>query len=52
VTRSLLRSSLVMFLSVVGLCVDYSPFRGLLRLLRPFETWLYARLKAPPPRSA
>ena len=52
VTRSLLRSSVVMFLSVVRLRVVYSPFRSLLRLLRPFETWLYARLKAPPPRSA
>lgn len=51
VTRSLLRSSLVMFLSVVRLRLVYSPFRGLQRLMRPFEKWIYTRLKAPPPRT-
>jgi glycosyltransferase involved in cell wall biosynthesis len=51
VTRSLLRSSLVMFLSVVRLRLVYSPLRGVLRLLRPFETWIYTRLKAPPPKA-
>jgi hypothetical protein len=51
VTRSLLRSSLVMFLSVVRLRLVYSPFRGLQGLMRPFEKWIYTRLKAPPPRS-
>ncbi|MCZ7635569.1 MAG: glycosyltransferase [Verrucomicrobia bacterium] len=51
VTRNLLRSSLVMFLSVVRLRLVYSPFRWLLQPLRPLETWLYARLKAPPPLS-
>jgi len=50
VTRSLMRSSLVMFLSVARLRLVYSPFRSVLRLLRPFETWLYSRLKAPPPK--
>ncbi len=51
VTRSLLRSSLVMFLSVVRVRLVYSPFYRWLRPLRPLETWLYVKLKAPPPRS-
>ncbi len=51
VTRSLLRSSVVMFLSVVRLRLVYSPFKGCLRILRPFETWIYGRLKAPPPKA-
>jgi len=50
VTQSLLRSSLVMFLSVVRLRLIYSPFYRWLRPLRPVETWLYQKLKAPAPR--
>jgi glycosyltransferase involved in cell wall biosynthesis len=51
VTRSLVRSSLVMFLSVVRLRLVYSPFYRWLAPLRPLETRLYLKLKAPPPRS-
>jgi glycosyltransferase involved in cell wall biosynthesis len=50
VTQSLLRSSLVMFLSVVRLRLVYSPLYRWLEPLRPLETWIYLRLKAPPPR--
>lgn len=50
VTRSLLRSSLVMFLSVVRLRLIHSPCYRWLTPLRPLETWVYVRLKAPPPR--
>jgi glycosyltransferase involved in cell wall biosynthesis len=50
VTRSLLRSSLVMFLSVVRLRLVHSPFYRWLTPLRPLETWIYVKLKAPPPR--
>jgi glycosyltransferase involved in cell wall biosynthesis len=49
VTRSLLRSSLVMFLSVVRLRLVYSPFYRWLGPLRPVEVWLYRTLGAPPP---
>jgi len=49
VTQSLLRSSLVMFLSVVRLRLIYTPFYRWLRPLRPLETWLYQKLKAPAP---
>lgn len=49
VTQTLMRSSLVMFLSVVRLRMVYSPFYKLLRPLRPLETWVYRKLKAPPP---
>jgi len=51
VTRSLFRSSLVMFLSVVRLWLVYSPFYNWLKPLRPLETWVYLKLRAPPPRS-
>jgi glycosyltransferase involved in cell wall biosynthesis len=51
VTQTLVRSSLVMFLSVVRLRVVYSPFAGILRALTPIETWIYRKLKAPPPLS-
>jgi glycosyltransferase involved in cell wall biosynthesis len=48
VTQSLMRSSLVMFLSVVRLRVYYSPFyRWLKPPLRPLETWVYGKLRAP-----
>jgi glycosyltransferase involved in cell wall biosynthesis len=50
VTQSLLRSSLVMFLSVVRLRLIYSPFYKWLRPLRPLEAWIYRKLMAPPPR--
>jgi glycosyltransferase involved in cell wall biosynthesis len=48
VTQSLMRSSLVMFLSVVRLRLYYSPFYRWLKLpLRPLETWVYGKLRAP-----
>ena len=50
VTQSLMRSSLVMFLSVVRLRLYYSPFYRLLQpRLRPLEAWLYKKLRAPLP---
>ncbi len=50
VTRSLLRSSMVMFLSVVRLRLVYSPFYRWLGPLRPVERWVYGKLRAPVPR--
>lgn len=51
VTQSLVRSSLVMFLSVVRLRLIYSPFYKILKKpLSPFEAWIYKKLKAPIPR--
>ncbi len=50
VTNSLLRNSLVMFLSVVRVWLIYSRLYPWLRPLRPLETWVYAKLRAPPPR--
>ena len=50
VTSSLFRSSLTMFLSVVRIWLIYSPFYKWLKPLRPLETWVYKKLKAPPPR--
>jgi glycosyltransferase involved in cell wall biosynthesis len=50
VTQTLLRSSLVMFLSVVRVRLIYSPFYQWLRPLRPLEIWIYQKLSAPPPR--
>ena len=51
VTQTLVRSSLVMFLSVVRLRLIYSPFYPTLRkCLGPLETWLYKKLRAPRPR--
>jgi glycosyltransferase involved in cell wall biosynthesis len=47
VTQSLMRSSLVMFLSVVRLWLFYSPLYNWLQPLRPIETWLYKKLRAP-----
>ncbi|MGC9941262.1 MAG: glycosyltransferase [Verrucomicrobiota bacterium] len=53
VTASLFRSSLAMFLSVVRVWLIYRPFiYKLLRPLRPLETWLYRRLRAPRPLSS
>jgi glycosyltransferase involved in cell wall biosynthesis len=51
VTQSLVRSSLVMFLSVVRLRLIYSPFYPWLRgPLGPIGAWLYKKLRAPKPR--
>jgi glycosyltransferase involved in cell wall biosynthesis len=51
VTSSLFRSSLSMFLSVVRIWLIYSPrIYKLLRPLRPLETWIYKKLRAPQPR--
>jgi hypothetical protein len=49
VTQSLLRSSLTMFLSVVRLRLFYSPLYRLLEPLRPIESWVYKKLRAPAP---
>jgi glycosyltransferase involved in cell wall biosynthesis len=46
---SLLRTSLVMFLSVVRIRLIYSPFYRWLRPLRPLEAWIYKKLRAPQP---
>jgi glycosyltransferase involved in cell wall biosynthesis len=43
------RSSLTMFLSVVRVRLIYSPFYKLLRPLRPLETLVYKKLRAPQP---
>ncbi len=45
------RTSLSMLLSVIRLRLIYSPFYGVLRVLRPIEIWLYTRLRAPLPPS-
>jgi glycosyltransferase involved in cell wall biosynthesis len=50
VTSSLFRSSLTMFLSVIRIRLIYSPFYKWLRPLRPLETWIYKKLRAPQPR--
>jgi glycosyltransferase involved in cell wall biosynthesis len=51
VTQTLLRTSLVMFLSVVRLRLIYSPFYPWLRKwFGPFEAWIYKKLRAPKPR--
>ena len=47
VTQSLMRSSLVMFLSVVRLRLFYSPLYRWIAPLRPIEAWLYKKLRAP-----
>jgi len=51
VTASLFRNSLAMFLSVVRLRLIYSPLYKLLKPLRPIETWVYKKLRAPLPLS-
>lgn len=48
----LFRTSLTMFLSVVRIRLIYSPFYKYLRPLRPLETWVYKKLRAPLPRPA
>jgi glycosyltransferase involved in cell wall biosynthesis len=51
VTQTLVRSSFVMFLSVLRLRLIYSPFRNWLHgPLSPVVTWLYKTLRAPRPR--
>ena len=47
---TLFRTSLTMFLSVVRICLIYSPFYQWLRPLRPLESWVYRKLRAPQPR--
>ncbi len=50
VSSALFRSSLTMFLSVVRVRLIYWPrFYRLLRPLRPLETWIYKKLRAPQP---
>ena len=44
------RTSLTMLLSVLRLRLVHSPFYILFKPLRPLETWIYLKLKAPPPR--
>ena len=46
------KTSLTMLLSVIRVRLIYSPFYKLLRPLRPLETWIYLKLKAPPPLSS
>ncbi len=45
------RTSLTMFLSVVRVRLIYSPFYKWLHPLRPLETWIYKKLRAPTPLS-
>jgi glycosyltransferase involved in cell wall biosynthesis len=45
------RTSLTMLLSVIRLRLIHSKLRPALRWLRPFETWLYRKLRAPVPLS-
>ncbi len=49
VTQTLMRSSLVMFLSVLRLRLYYSPLYRWLEPLRPVEAWIYKKLHAPLP---
>ena len=46
---TLFRTSLTMFLSAFRIRLIYSPFYRWLRPLRPLETWIYKRLRAPQP---
>jgi glycosyltransferase involved in cell wall biosynthesis len=43
------KTSLTMLLSAIRIRLIYSPFYRWLRPFRPLETWIYAKLKAPPP---
>jgi glycosyltransferase involved in cell wall biosynthesis len=47
------RTSLTMFLSALRIRLIYSPFYAWMRPLRPLETWVYGKLRAPlaPPPS-
>lgn len=44
------RTSMNMLLSLVRLRLVYSVFYAWLKPLRPLESWVYMKLKAPPPR--
>ncbi|MBM3847744.1 MAG: glycosyltransferase [Verrucomicrobia bacterium] len=44
------KTSLTMFLSVIRVRLVYSPFYAWLTPLKPLETWLYRKLRAPLPR--
>jgi glycosyltransferase involved in cell wall biosynthesis len=44
------KTSLTMLLSALRLRAVYSPFYKYLRPFRPIETWVYLKLKSPPPR--
>ncbi len=44
------KTSLTMLLSVIRVRMIYSPFYPLTVPFRPFETWLYKKLRAPLPR--
>ncbi len=44
------KTSITMLLSVIRIRLIYSPFYVWLRPFRPLETWLYLKLRAPPPR--
>jgi dolichol-phosphate mannosyltransferase len=46
---TLARTSLTMFLSTFRIWLIYSPFYKWLRPLRPLETWVYKKLRAPQP---
>jgi glycosyltransferase involved in cell wall biosynthesis len=48
----LFRTSLTMFLSAFRVRLIYSPFYKWLRPLRPLETWIYKKLRAPQPLPA
>lgn len=48
---SLGRTSLTMLLSAVRIRLIYSPFYKWMRPLRPLETWVYRKLRAPRPLS-
>lgn len=50
VSATLFRTSLVMFLSTFRVRLIYSPFYQWLSPLRPLETWIYKKLRAPVPR--
>jgi dolichol-phosphate mannosyltransferase len=47
VTQTLFRSSLTMLLSIIRLRLVYSPLRFIMPWLRPLETYLYKKLRAP-----
>lgn len=47
---TLFRTSLTMFLSALRIKLIYSRIYPWLRPLRPLETWIYKKLRAPPPR--
>ena len=46
------KTSMTMLLSVIRLRLVHSPLYQLLKPLRPIETWIYIKLKAPPPLPA